>query len=536
MDRPSTRLPEFDWSSMPKVDGRKIAGRAHGRYDLTTGRTSTFHEMVSGSAIERKLTFNKITATQLGTIEVNLEGGTRQLSTLSGLPTLSPAAHHTIDEKLKKYATRPVLMLKDIIPTPRGEQEEPPALIAAGTKKEKENVKVKKEKQTKKRKSAGGRSGEAGPSRIPLGVAAAPHDDEIQPLETPSKKRKIHTVDLTNDRKPPVFINLLDSDDEDEKPFIVFSYSVHIPLDRLIRTDETRRQLLEGLGDEYQVEYVAEGPTKVRVANVHIECEDGQVSVRDNFDNPAQLTSEEFGIVVQPARRPRFDWNMNPMVDGREVAGLTTQSGEISPACISTFYDLVADAVYERKLAFSKINRIEDGPILDSGTASQLGTIEVLLEAGTAYLVEGMNIPPITAAPQDTVALSSYVGGGTVVGTVEAETLAQLVPNPKIPVYKIHMTYATRPVLMLKDIIPSPAAAVEAPAPRIAGKKKRKSADAAPEAGPSRLRPEATTGQSKKRRSRLAEQEDRKPVIINLLDSDDDGEGEGEERKPIIVH
>lgn len=156
----------------------------------------------------------------------------------------------------------------------------------------------------------------------------------------------------------------------------------------------------------------------MRVANVHIECEDGQVSVRDNFDNPAQLTSEEFGIVVQPARRPRFDWNMNPMVDGREVAGLTTQSGEISPACISTFYDLVADAVYERKLAFSKIvrppsftagissnsqNRIEDGPILDSGTASQLGTIEVLLEAGTAYLVEGMNIPPITAAPQDTV-------------------------------------------------------------------------------------------------------------------------------------
>lgn len=112
-------------------------------------------------------------------------------------------------------------MLKDIIPTPRGEQEEPPALIAAGTKKEKENVKVKKEKQTKKRKSAGGRSGEAGPSRIPLGVAAAPHDDEIQPLETPSKKRKIHTVDLTNDRKPPVLINLLDSDDEDEKPFIV---------------------------------------------------------------------------------------------------------------------------------------------------------------------------------------------------------------------------------------------------------------------------------------------------------------------------
>ena len=95
--------------------------------------------------------------------------------------------------------------------------------------------------------------------------------------------------------------------------------------------------------------------------------------------------------------------------------------------------------------------------------------------------------------------------------------------------------YATRPVLMLKDIIPSPAAAVEAPAPRIAGKKKRKSADAAPEAGPSRLRPEATTGQSKKRRSRLAEQEDRKPVIINLLDSDDDGEGEGEERKPISV-
>lgn len=42
--------------------------------------------------------------------------------------------------------------------------------------------------------------------------------------------------------------------------------------------------------------------------------------------------------------------------------------------------------------------------------------------------------------PDTQVALSSYVGGGTVVGTVEAETLAQLVPNPKIPVYKIHMT------------------------------------------------------------------------------------------------
>lgn len=64
--RPSTRrLPEFDWSNNPKVDGRLISGRSHARFDLTAGKVSTFHEVVAGSSYERKLAFNKIVSWEL---------------------------------------------------------------------------------------------------------------------------------------------------------------------------------------------------------------------------------------------------------------------------------------------------------------------------------------------------------------------------------------------------------------------------------------------------------------------------------------
>lgn len=105
-----------------------------------------------------------------------------------------------------------------MIPRPRAKPERSPSPIK-DAKEEKKDRKVKKEKKTKKRKSAGGVSTEAGPSRSLK--TSTPNEDEIKAIETPSKKRKIHTVDLTNDRKPPVFINLLDSDDEDEKPVVV---------------------------------------------------------------------------------------------------------------------------------------------------------------------------------------------------------------------------------------------------------------------------------------------------------------------------
>lgn len=112
-------------------------------------------------------------------------------------------------------------MLKDIIPNPHEKQEPAPASRIASVEKKEKKVNVKKEKKEKKHKSTGGVSAEAGPSRKRLKNTTAPDEDEIKAIESPSKKRKIHTVDLTNDRKPPMFINLLDSDDEDEKPVIV---------------------------------------------------------------------------------------------------------------------------------------------------------------------------------------------------------------------------------------------------------------------------------------------------------------------------
>ena len=86
---------------------------------------------------------------------------------------------------------------------------------------DKEDSKVKKEKEEKKRKSAGSGNAEGGPSRRRVATTTAPHQDEIKALDTSSKKRKIHTVDLTTDRKPE-FVSLPASDDEDQhqKPVI----------------------------------------------------------------------------------------------------------------------------------------------------------------------------------------------------------------------------------------------------------------------------------------------------------------------------
>lgn len=119
-------------------------------------------------------------------------------------------------------------MLKDIIPNPPAVQEPPHAPRTAGAKKGKKIEELKDEKKVKqdksdtkrKRRSSGAVGAEAGPSRIRLEARASVDDDDLVSLDTPSKKRKIHTVDLTTGRKP-VFINLLDSDSEDEKPAIV---------------------------------------------------------------------------------------------------------------------------------------------------------------------------------------------------------------------------------------------------------------------------------------------------------------------------
>lgn len=108
-------------------------------------------------------------------------------------------------------------MLKDIIPSPHAKHK---AHCVPRISKTKDDRRVKEEQNTKKRKSTGGVSAEAGPSRRRLETTAVSGEDEIRVLDTPSKKPKIHTVDLTTGRKP-VFINLMDSDSEDEKPAIV---------------------------------------------------------------------------------------------------------------------------------------------------------------------------------------------------------------------------------------------------------------------------------------------------------------------------
>lgn len=106
-------------------------------------------------------------------------------------------------------------MLKDIIPNPRAVQEPPPAPRIATAKKDKK----------KKRKSSGNAAAEAGPSRKRVKSTETRDEDEIEAIESPSKKRKFQPIDLTDDRKPPVFISLLDDSDGDdivdEKPAIV---------------------------------------------------------------------------------------------------------------------------------------------------------------------------------------------------------------------------------------------------------------------------------------------------------------------------
>lgn len=42
---------------------------------------------------------------------------------------------------------------------------------------------------------------------------------EVQPA--PAKRRKIHTIDLSNDDRPPIFVNLSNIDDNDEDDGVV---------------------------------------------------------------------------------------------------------------------------------------------------------------------------------------------------------------------------------------------------------------------------------------------------------------------------
>lgn len=82
---------------------------------------------------------------------------------------------------------------------------------------------------------------------------------------------------------------------------------------------------------------------------------------------------------------------------------------------ISTCYEAVYGSIIQRKLTFSKLvssgqwslaeaqNRIEDGPRLDSETATRLGTIEVQLKGGTNRRKTTMDMPSISKAAIDTV-------------------------------------------------------------------------------------------------------------------------------------